>query len=404
MIRLFPFMAFAMTLAAVTLQAAQPVSSVSDIINRLDALPDYAAEARFTVSMPQLEDDVVYDLTLKQQRAYADTLMPIAYLIDWTLAGREHGMHGFASYFSGHHYRYGGERLQEYHTDWDAAPFRTVAGTQRVTPGVHRTAQFVNLLPAELSTELGRMMSDPDYLLIFHPDTVISGRHLAVAEAEMRICGNVAQEGEYAFDRITGEPVRIRLENNPGSISEQSISIDYAPFTDVDNVTPTTEEQLIRLYPDIFANMRESNFRIENLPGTRLPGFALLTSTGERYSRRTADGFRAPTIVALMDVGGGFSDDVVRDVRKAAERLPYPPDVIWAFTDNNVDMVEPVVGGLLPGEHLLMSATSLVRDCGVASLPTIILVEKDGTVANVILGYNKDLVSDVIQKMSLVRP
>ena len=50
-----------------------------------------------------------------------------------------------------------------------------------------------------------------------------------------------------------------------------------------------------------------------------------------------------------------------------------------------------------------MSAAPLIRDCGAASLPTVILVGTDGIVKDVIIGYNNDLASDVIQKMAVVQ-
>ncbi|MDE6039626.1 MAG: hypothetical protein K2F75_06540, partial [Paramuribaculum sp.] len=74
-------------------------------------------------------------------------------------------------------------------------------------------------------------------------------------------------------------------------------------------------------------------------------------------------------------------------------------DIIWAFADRNVDSVEPQVGQLLPGEHLLISAQPLIRDCGATTLPAIILADREGNVVKVITDCNKAALSDVIQKM-----
>ena len=94
---------------------------------------------------------------------------------------------------------------------------------------------------------------------------------------------------------------------------------------------------------------------------------------------------------------------MIAALRYAIDRLPYPADLIMAFTDNNVDIVEPVVGNIRPGEHLLMSAAALQRDCGAASLPAVIIADRSGLVTNVILGFNNDLAEDVIQKMALIK-
>lgn len=381
------------------------VTSVHDIISCIDNIPCYKSDARFTVTMPQLTDDVVYNLSIEQQSDDNDPLSPCSYLIEWTTDGANERLNGFSAYFSGNHYRFSGERLQEYHMTWDSIPFRPVPRSDgRATVGVHQSAQFVNTLPASIAAELHKMQSDSLYTLHIHPDTLISGKHRIVIDAVMRTAGMTAMEGEYVFDRNTGMPVRVRLENNPGSISEQSVSIEYTGTTIQKHCPALSEHSLMERYPTAFERYRESNFRIENLPGSRLPAFALPTTTGERYSRRAADAFRSPTIVALLEAGTGFSRDLVSQLRKAVDMLPYPADIIWAFTDKHVDNIEEVVPEIRPGEHLLMSARPLARDCGAASLPVVILVQRDGTVSNVILGYNNELASDVIQKMALMKP
>lgn len=392
-------------LAMSALYVSAQVTSIDDIISRIDNTPCYQSGASFTVTMPQLTDDVVYNLNIEQQSVASDPLSPCNYLIEWDTDGGNGKFNGFSAYFNGNHYRFSGERLQEYHMTWDSIPFRpTPRSDGRPTTGVHHSAQFVSILPASIAAELSKMQSDSMYTVHVHPDTIVSGTHRMVIDAVMRSGGITAIESEYVFDHATAMPVRIRLENNPGSISEQSVAIDYHGTT-VGNECPDINEQmLIDRYPAAFERFRESNFRIENLPGTRLPAFALPTTTGERYSRRATDAFRVPTIVALMDADTGFSRDVVAQLRNAVDMLPYPADIIWAFTDKHVDNIEEVIPSIRQGEHLLMSARPLARDCGAASLPVVILVQRDGTVTNVILGYNKELSSDVIQKMALIKP
>lgn len=375
--------------------------SVSSISGALDDIENYSAKARFTVSMPQLAEDVVYDVNLSQKVSPADPLGCDSYLIDWHLSSHDNGMSGFSAYFDGNHYRHSGERLQEYHLQWDSIPFMPELISSKAQ-GVHRTAQFYNMLPQSIAAELKKMSADTSYTVVLHPDTLISGRHVTAINARMIQDGVTAMEAEYVFDPATCLPLRIHLENNPGSISEQTVYMDYLS-TDTHGIDSINEPWLIDRYPDVFARLRESNFSIENLPGQRLPAFALPTTTGERYSRRSSDGFRAPTIVALLESSGGFTPEVIASLRTAVDRMPFDTDVIFAFTDNVADRVESAVDRPRPGEHILMSARPLVRDCGAASLPTIILVSEDGTVRNVILGFNNDLSSDVIQKMALMQ-
>ncbi len=360
------------------------------------------ADVKFTVTMPQLNDDVIYELSLTQTPASGDaSLLPYDYIIDWTLTGKDIPVKGFSAYCSGHHYRYSNERLQEYHMDWDSIPFISVNGSG----GVQRQAQFANLLPAAIGADIERMKHDNRYSLAEYPDTVVSGIRRAAIKAVMTIGGETAMEGEYIFDRATLMPARIILENNPGALCEQTVTAEYNTVTAADTpCQPIDESTLTGLYPDIFEKYRECNFRIENLPGTRLPGFALPTSTGERYTRHISDGFRAPTVIALMNASAVFSSELVQAVRDAIDSLPYSADVIWCMTDHDIDSIEAVIPSLRPGEHLLTSSSSLARDCGAASLPTLILADTDGTVRDVILGYNKELSQLVIQKMALIQP
>lgn len=384
--------------------AAAPADLTAQIINALSPQNKcVAVDLDFSVTMPQLSDDVIYNVAMTQTPPSGNpALLDCDYLIDWEITGRDKPITGFSAYFDGHHYRYSNERLQEYHMQWDSIPFQSLNGRGG---GVQRQAQFANLLPASLAGELQRMRHDSRYRLTVHPDTLVSGTRRIAINAVMTIEGTTAMEGEYIFDRETLMPVRIILENNPGALSEQTVTVNYRSVS----ITPTpctvlTEQFLATQYPDIFEKYRESNFRIENLPGTRLPAFALPTTTGERYARHTGDSFRAPTIVALIDASHGFAPRLVSDIRTAVDALPYSADVIWAFTGNNIDAIEAIVPAIRPGEHLLTSARSLARDCGVASLPVIILTRTDGTVSDVILGYNNELPQVVIQKMALIQP
>lgn len=108
-------------------------------------------------------------------------------------------------------------------------------------------------------------------------------------------------------------------------------------------------------------------------------------------------------MVALIDPSTSFTPRIVSDIRSAVESSAVPADVLWAVAGNNADAAEGAVPDLRPGEHLLLNSRSLARDCGAASLPVILVADTAGKVQKVILGYNPDLTSLVIQSIALLQ-
>lgn len=373
---------------------------IDRIVEQLDAAACYHATVRYAVTLPQAQDDVVYTLQLTAQDNRGDTLAPADYLIDWSVPTHDGNAEGFSAYFDGHHYRFRDQRLQEYHVTWDSIPFMPRLNGDTRSLGVQQSAQFVQLLPQFIARELKRMDADPLYTLTVTPDTLVAGQKRTVVYAEMTVHDVVCQEQTYVFDAPTGMPVSIDTESNPGSISEQTILANYT-YTAAHPCPPMNEEMLMKRYPDVFARFRQSNFRIENLPGTKLPGFSLPTPTGERYTRRSSDSFRAPAVIAMMDARAVFTPDMIAALRAAADRMPVDAALVFAFTDNRIDDIDAVCPTLRPGETTLMSARSLARDCGAAALPVVMICRQDGTVSDVILGFNNDLTESVIQKTTL---
>ena len=119
------------------------------------------------------------------------------------------------------------------------------------------------------------------------------------------------------------------------------------------------------------------------------------------YNR--GDALDSPTAVVLVDPTAGFADATVKAVREGVSALPYPAQTIWACVSTAPMAVEELIGEELPGEITLLNARSLVSDTGAASLPVVILVGRDGRVADVVLGYNNNLAEVVIQKMSILK-
>lgn len=244
------------------------------------------------------------------------------------------------------------------------------------------------------------MLADSCYTVSFTEDTTVASLPAAVVKAVMVVDGQTAMESEYVLDPVTLFPRRIHFENSPGSVSEQTADVEFG--TPVATTAVIDEPALIERYPEVFARMRRSSFTLQNLVGSPLPGFNAPTPTGERYSRRTGERFAAPTVIAIIDPTASLAIPTVTALRSAVGQAPVAADLIMAFTSTNPDLIESVAGTPAVGETILQSARGIARDMGAAQLPAVILVRPDSTVADVIVGYNNDLASVVIQKMALI--
>lgn len=374
---------------------------ITPVVRQLHTVSGFKAKAAFEVLPPSASEPIIYSIDLASASTPTDTLAPCSYLIQWEMPIEDGQSSGFAAYFSGHHYRYSGDRVQEYHIDWDAAPFMPRGFA---ADGVQRTAMFADLLPQMLADKLSAMQTDSTYRFTYTPDSISDGKRVSVIEGTQNVGGFDGMEYTYLFDRPTGLPLRIDYEYNPGSISEQSVSVRYSYPDTISVNTPLhlSDSILVQMYPEVFEKYRSSNFHIENLVGSPLPGFSAPTITGERYTHHRGDPMRVPTIVALLDTSAGDPAEVAAQLRSAAASLPFDTDIIWAFVDNNISDIEAVIGTQTRmGEHSLAGARTLARDTGATALPVIILTDSVGTVTDVILGFNKSLSTDVIQKMAL---
>ena len=377
-------------------------AELSRIVKSLEAVDCASFRAQFTVAQPQLPEDVVYDIDFSvAPPAGDDSLFPCSYLIDWKIVDRE-GASGFSAYFAGNHYRFSGDRLQEYHAAADSVPFVPERFGAR-GGGVQRNAQFVNLLPVELARTLASLAADTASTVTVTTDTIVDGLKATVVEAVMTVGSETAMESEYILDPQTLFPRRLHFENSPGSISEQTVDVKYSGPDFASPCPEINEQTLIARYDDVFSRLRQTNFTLENLVGHELPAFSLPTPTRERYTRRKGDRFTAPTILAVIDPAASFAPRTVDDLRAAVNSLPFGANLILAFTSNNADKIAEVAGeNLQPGETVLQSARGLARDLGAATLPVVLMLDTDGILRDIIAGYNNGFASDVIQKMVLL--
>lgn len=390
-----------MVLAAI-IPLSLRAQGLADIVSRLSEAECYRADATFNVSVPQTDTDVAYTLSLVSSSAPADRLSPASYLIEWTLPTESGTSEGFTAYFDGNLYRYRDSRLMEYHMSWDSIPF---LGVGRAQP-IQISAQFAQLLPQFMARELEEMQADSRYTVSVEPGRKFDGHDAIAVKAIMKIDSETVQEKTFMLDASTFMPLRTIIEANPGSITEQTIIVDYtaAPNGESTPCPQLSEEILMEKYPEIFEKYRISNFRIENLAGSRLPQFTLPRLDGQRFAHHTADPFGKPTVLAIIDPasGGEFNPRLIEALRQARLAASVDTDLILAFATTNPDQAEALAGDNEQGETHLLNARSLARDCGAASLPVVIIVDSEANVKNVVLGFNNNMAELVIQSIELI--
>lgn len=388
------------TILAITVLAASAWLHAADVDPRISAIAEklnkteaYTDSARFVMAMESMSNDVAYDIALHQKAAPADTLSPCSYIVRWNAADRGRSG-GFTAYFDGNIYSHtgGNRRMAEFHADTDTTVFRP----SNPSAGMQQTAQFANLLPAFIGAELKKMAADPECSLRLTTDTVVGGRRMQAISAVHARGGLTARTLRYVLDPETSLPISMEIVNNPGSDSEQSISVVYSGSPAL-KCGEISEESLAAMFPDAFTRYRRGRMDVRRLTGHVLPGFSLPTTTGERYTRENGDSFRRPTVVALIDDTAPEAAATVTNLREAIARADSPADLIMAFTGNNVDRIEALAPDIRPGEHLLISARGLARDLGAAALPTIIVCDSEANVGAVLTGFNNTQSSDVIK-------
>lgn len=371
-------------------------SGVLSIAGKLESITPFAAAVSYSVALPMAEDDVVYSLRIASSDNPADSLLGKNYIIDWQLPAGTGTAEGFTAYFDGHHYRYSDHRLRENHFQWDSIPFVTSSG------GIQRNGLFVDLLPFSIAAHLREILADPTFTVTLSSG-ISDGRNADIIRATRHVNGIESQQLELSVDRSTGLPLKSSTLYNPGLIGEQEINAVYS-YTPVPEIEAAeSEDSLIARYPEIFGKYRVSNYTIENLRGLPLPGFALPTTTRERYLYHKGEGFACPTIIAVLDPEVASTEAVISTLRGTTDRIPRQTGLLLMFISNDIDRIETQTGGIRPGEALLTSAMPFVRACGINAYPTIIICDASGGVSDIILGSSSSLADEIIQKISLLK-
>lgn len=376
---------------------ARAADSYAALTEALEQMPCYAATAQYTVLLPMMSEPVIYSVALESEAAPADTLSACSYYLEWSLPTPSGMSSGFASYADGTHFRFRDTRLQEYHAAENAQSF---APGGDIDKGVQNQAQFAELMPQNIGRRLRQMAVDSSYISQFTSDIAIGGRRCTVVKGVKRAGGYDSVEYTYIFDYLTSQPIKIELENNPGQISEQSVTVEYT------SGQPTncdfSIEGVSARQAEAFERYRENTFSVGSLAGKPLPRIVAPTLAGDRYIHERGEAFGAPTVVVFLESAVDSTPALIAAVRDAVDLLPGQVDVLWAFLDHRAEEVTPVMPEGRPGEHVLVNARGAARACGVGALtPILLFVDRAGNVSDFYTGFNQDLRSIVIEKMSI---
>lgn len=376
------FLPLLTALSAFSLSASD--SDLDRLIRSLESRDSFAADVDYCVTLPMAPDDVTYKVTIAAVAAPSDSLSPCDYRIEWSLDADEVRASGFAAYGSGNFFNFRNQRLAEYHADIDPAPFTGKTAVQR-------SAQFADLTPWAIALQLRAMLADSTYCVaVSHPSS-----HILV-EARQSYKDQTIRELSYLFDDASGLPLKLNFENNPGAVSEQTVTATYAYPDGIEIFDFGSEQELIKRYPDVFDTYRQSTIRVENLAGTYLPAFSLPVFDSGRYTRQSrADRLPSAAVLVFLNPNVSSTAETVADVRRAVKSLPVNLDIFWIFDSNDSDTVGSILGKQTFGETALMSGRSLMRDLAVTETPTFIFVGADGIIRSTLIGHSDNLLQTV---------
>ncbi|MDE5811199.1 MAG: hypothetical protein K2H61_02695, partial [Muribaculaceae bacterium] len=374
-------------LASLTVFATTP--SLTDIAARVDSLTPYSASVDYIVTLPAAADDITYSINIfSLDTAADDPLGTPGYLIEWQLnadsdSGNRNNREinrGFTAYDRGNLYRYANGRLNEYHLPADSTVF-TAGG------GLHRMVQFAELLPTSIAAQLRQFATDPER---YQSEISSSGQRINVKVSEI-VKGLTARNIAIAFDAADFQPQSMLIENNPGTIAEQTVSARYNRAA---TALPAalTEQALAERYPEEFGRRRAATLTVDQLKGEPLPAFSAPTVWGGRYSYERGQALAAPTIIAVLgDCDPDSAAEIVNTLRSVNGAVNGTVNgaggainLIFTLRSNDIDTAEEIVGEARAGEETLISARSMIRDLGIRQFPTLIFVGRDGRVVNTV--------------------
>ena len=364
---------------------AQAQADMDNLIARLDTTSNYQSSFTYRVTLPITDSEIEYRARLDYRREPADTLCGYSYLIDYKAENDTCHYRNFAAYASGHCFRFDRNRLREYHHDENPEPF--VPRGRNL--GVHRSGLFAELFPAEMARQLNEFRAKPDCRVLFFPDTTVQGErcHAILVTDSMR--GEVARTILYTFDPTTGLPLYRETENNPGHLGSQTVVVRYGPSRTDTRFSPDHfgEEHLLHAYNEVFHLFREGSYAASDRVGQQAPRFDLPWG-GRRFTSDHLKGQEA--LLLFLDSKGQFCTPV----RQTAESLSLQEGLTPVFLyEERQPETTPNPAGAIVLKHAAKTATTY----GVTGYPTLFLLDPEGIIRYVKVGYTPSLTEEVRQ-------
>ena len=362
---------------------AQAQADMDDLIARLDTTSNYQSSFTYRVTLPITDSEIEYRARLDYRREPADTLCGYSYLIDYKAENDTCHYRNFAAYASGHCFRFDRNRLREYHHDENPEPF--VPRGRNL--GVHRSGLFAELFPAEMARQLNEFRAKPDCRVLFFPDTTVQGErcHAILVTDSMR--GEVARTILYTFDPTTGLPLYRETENNPGHMGSQTIVVMSGPSRTDTRFSPDHfgEEHLLHAYNEVFLLFREGSYAASDRVGQQAPRFDLPWG-GRRFTSDHLKGQEA--LLLFLDSKGEFCTPVRQTAEAISQQENLTPVLLYADREPEAT---PNPAGAIVLKHAAKTATTY----GVTGYPTLFLLDPDGRIRWVKVGYTPSLAEEL---------
>lgn len=377
-------------------------NQVSQIISRLNQIEHYRGEALFRVTLPMTDEEVEYRLSLRCQRNPTDTLYGYSYFIDLTSESNPAINGNFIYYDSGNYYNFSNQRLREYHAEEDTAPFHDKMNNQNELPGIHRSGLFIEELPMEIASRLQRCLSNPENRIRTYSDTLINNRKCNALYIDEYINGEIIRSSVYIFDSESGTPIFKEVENNPGHLGSQTVTVKYIS-SDIKTPFPNnffSEENFIEQKGNIIATFRSNYFKANNLTGKTAPNFSLpLLNDEKRFDLSEYED--RPLILAFVDTTSSFCKNTL----DCAKYFSDNKNLLWITLlseKNSDDLIKYQEQNELPG-IVTCNAQSIAAKYGIANYPTLFVISPERKIISVQIGYDPDLIENLQQILETLK-
>ena len=200
--------------------------------------------------------------------------------------------------------------------------------------------------------------------------------------------GEVARTLLYTF-APDGLPLYRETENNPGHLGAQTVIVRYESSDTNPAFSPDhfDESHLLQDYGEVFRLYREGDFAARDRVGQMAPPFSL--PWGERHFASTQLKGQ-PALLLFLDDRGEFCTPV----RRMAEELSLQERLtpVFLYARQQPDSSPNPAGAIV-----LKQATKTAGAYGVTGYPTLFLLDPEGIIRYVKVGYTPSLTEEVRQ-------